>query len=241
MAATFKQEVRLPNLSLVVRLYTGSGAPSDSPAAPCIGVVEGDELYQWTGAAWQQVLDGGSTIAMGGNTAAGGTGATGADGTGATGAPSATVSVAGDAHTHASGAFTGTQPTSASAPHINGTGMTAAGQVMTSTDNQTVGANELQGMFLVTATANSMLYIVSNAAAAAAPVAITVAGTPVTDAGVYFVVRAPTPAGSNAATGAPSAVTNVGSSAHTHTGPSHTHTGPSHTHAATGLTATITP
>lgn len=137
----------------------------------------------------------GGSATIGGATAAGGTGVSGGT------AP----------------AFTGSEATSASAVHASGTGMTAAGQVMTSTDNQTVGLNELAGMFLATATANSLLYIVSNTAAAGAPVAITCLGTPVTDAGAYVILRAPTPAGSVA---------------------SHTHTGPSHTHGPGTLTVT---
>lgn len=64
MAATFKQEVFLPNFSFVVRLYTGTGTPSDTPTYPCLAVVEGDEVYKWTGAAWVSFVDSASPPAQ---------------------------------------------------------------------------------------------------------------------------------------------------------------------------------
>jgi hypothetical protein len=165
--------------------------------------------------------------------------------TGDSGAPSATTAVGTDTHTHTAGAitgatgggsshnhaFTGTTPTTGTTPHLTGSGYATAGQVVTTTDNQTVALNELAGMWLICATKAPCL-IDSHPAAAAAPLVLTVFGAaPATTAEDYRVLRAPTPAGSNAAeaahthdqgtlagaaSGAPSATVAVGSSTHTH-------------------------
>lgn len=107
-------------------------------------------------------------------------------------------------------AFTGTAPTTAVAPALlSGTGLTAAGQVVTTTDNQTVTLNQYQNCWLLPNASPPML-ITSHPAATGAPVAFTVFGLASTDAGAYLVLAAPTPVGSVAS--------------HTHTGPSHNHT-----------------
>lgn len=137
--------------------------------------------------------------AIGGTTAASGTDPTGA----------------GSSHTHV---FTGTAPTTAQTDYFVGTGYSTAGQVVTTSDNHTVAENEYAGMWLITATKAPCL-IVSHPAASAGTVALTVIGAaPATTAEAYRILRAPTPAGTNAAEAA------------------HTHAGPSHTHSGTGLT-----
>jgi hypothetical protein len=118
------------------------------------------------------------------------------------------------AGTGASGAsapsFTGTAATSATADAFTGTGYATAGQVVTTSDNQTMTLNQCAGMWLITATKAPCL-IVSNTAVTGAPAVLTVYGeAPATAAEGYKILRAPTPAGSVAS--------------HTHTGPSHTHT-----------------
>jgi hypothetical protein len=62
MAAALTQEVLLPNGSARLRLYTGTGTPSDTPAAACLAVVGADEVYRFDGASWYQVLSGSSTV-----------------------------------------------------------------------------------------------------------------------------------------------------------------------------------
>lgn len=102
---------------------------------------------------------------------------------------------AGSAHGHT---FTGTAPTVAVAEVVTGTGFATAGQVVTTTDSYTLGLNEWAGMWLQPAT-QPPVYIASHPAVAAAPVALTVYGqAPTTDAGTFKVLRAPTPAGTNA-------------------------------------------
>lgn len=113
-----------------------------------------------------------------------------------TGVPSAT----------AAPTFTGTAPTSANADAFTGTGTSAAGQVITTTDNQTMTLNQCAGMWLIQAT-HGPVYIVSNTAVTGAPAVLTVLGIAATDAGVYKILRAPTPVGT---------VSAVGTATHTH-------------------------
>lgn len=132
---------------------------------------------------------------------------------GAKGEPGSPTS-ADAAGTGASGAtapaFTGTAPTSATAEAFTGTGFATAGQVVTTTDNQTMTLNQCAGMWFQSATQAPCL-IISNTAVSGAPAVLTLYGAaPTTHAGTYKILRAPTPAGSVAS--------------HTHTGPSHTHT-----------------
>lgn len=111
-----------------------------------------------------------------------------------TGIPTGTS--AGTSHNHA---FTGTAPTSATAEAFTGTGFSTSGQVVTTTDNQTMTLNQCAGMWLITATQAPCL-IVSNTAVTGAPAVLTVYGlAPTTHAGTYKILRAPTPAGTNAA------------------------------------------
>lgn len=138
--------------------------------------------------------------------------------------------------------FNGATPTSASAVHLAGTGMTAAGQVMTSTDNQNMALNEAAGMFLATATANSLLLIVSNTAVAGAPAVLTVLGTPVTDAGAYSILRGPTPAGTVGNHDHAAGAITVTDAGHDHAGPSnHAFTQPSTPILAHSVTQPNTP
>jgi hypothetical protein len=105
-------------------------------------------------------------------------------------------SAAGSSHNHV---FTGTAPTAAEVAAFTGTGFATAGQVVTTTDNQTMTLNQCAGMWLLSAT-QPPCWIVSNTAVAGAPAVLTVYGlAPTTDAGTYKIVKAPTPAGTNAA------------------------------------------
>lgn len=115
------------------------------------------------------------------------------------------TSGAGSAHTHV---FTGTSTGSLdlATPAFSGTGLTAVGQVITTTDNQTMGLNECAGMWLISATqATPPNLILSNTAVVAAPAVFTVQGSANTDAGAYKVVKNIVPTG-----------TNANESAHTH-------------------------
>lgn len=133
-------------------------------------------------------------------------GTTGAGGTGASGA--------GSSHNHA---FTGTASAAAEVEAFAGTGFATSGQVVTTTDNQTMTLNQCAGMWLQAAT-QAPVWIASNTAVTGAPAVLTVYGAaPTTDAGTYKILKAPTPVGTNAAE------------------LSHTHTGPSHTHTVSGL------
>lgn len=114
------------------------------------------------------------------------------------------TTAAGSAHTHA---FTGDASTTATAEAFTGTGFATAGQVVTTTDNQTMTLNQCAGMWLITASQAPCL-IVSNTAVTGAPAVLTVYGlAPTTNGETYKILRAPTPAGSNA-----------NESAHTHSG-----------------------
>jgi len=96
-------------------------------------------------------------------------------------------------------AFTST--TSAAAldlanPVFSGTGLTAAGQVMTTTDNQTMTLNQCAGMWLIPATgSHAPMLILSNTAVTGAPAVLTVQGTAATDAGAYKIVGRPATSG----------------------------------------------
>ena len=84
-------------------------------------------------------------------------------------------------------------PTAAEVNALTGTGYTTAGQVVTTSDNQTVTANQYAGCWLIGATKAPCL-IVSHPAATAGTVAFTVYGAaPATTAEGYRILRAPTP------------------------------------------------
>lgn len=117
-----------------------------------------------------------------------------------TGAPSATGAPT----------FTGTAPTSAINPAalVTGTGMTASGQTMTSTDTKTATLNQYAGCWLLTA-AHGPYLIASNTAVSGAVLVLTIATTaPTTDAGVYGIYAGATPVGTISAVATPT---------HTHT------------------------
>jgi hypothetical protein len=98
------------------------------------------------------------------------------------------------------GTFTGSTPPSSvnlTTPRFSGTGLTAAGQVITTTDNQTMLLNEAAGMWLLSATgATPPNLILSNTAVTNAPAVLTVQGAASTDAGTYRIVTGPNAAGS---------------------------------------------
>lgn len=108
--------------------------------------------------------------------------------------------------TNASSAVTGTGTFSGTAPSTNldlaspafsGTGLTAAGQVITTTDNQTMTLNQCAGMWLISATgATPPNLILSNTAVTGAPAVLTVQGSANTDAGAYKIVKHAAPVGS---------------------------------------------
>lgn len=132
------------------------------------------------------------------------------------------ASAAGSSHNHD---FTGTVSSlNLASPAFSGTGLTAAGQVMTTTDNQTMTLNQCAGMWLLAATAATPpMLIVSNTAVTGAPAVLTVIGAAATDAGAYKIVGV-LPVGSNAAesshTHGPGTLADAASgagSAHTHT------------------------
>lgn len=101
----------------------------------------------------------------------------------------------------AAGTFTGTAGKVVNnTPAFTGTGLTAAGQVLTTTDNQTMTLNQCAGMILISATGNAAVEIVSNTAVTGAPAVLTVVGKATTDAGVYSIFTGVTPAGSFAGT-----------------------------------------
>lgn len=106
---------------------------------------------------------------------------------------------AGSAHTHT---FTGTAPSTnldLASPAFSGTGLTAVGQVITTTDNQTMTLNQCAGMWLISATqATPPNLILSNTAVTGAPAVLTVQGSANTDAGAYKIVKHAAPVGTNA-------------------------------------------
>ena len=134
---------------------------------------------------------------------------------------------------------------------FTGTGITASGQVMTTTDNQTMTLNQCAGMWLYPVTgATPPVLILSNTAVTGAPAVFTVQGGAFTNAGVYHVIRNTAPAftGSALAThihdvitaGTP-AGTNAAEATHTHAWGTLADTasagGSSHTHTATAEVA----
>lgn len=100
------------------------------------------------------------------------------------------------------GTFTGTSPLgdlNLASPAFSGTGYATAGQVITTTGNQTMTLNQCAGMwFIADALASTApVLIVSNTAVTGAPAVLTVIGTaPATDAGTYKIVKDLTPVGS---------------------------------------------
>ena len=111
-----------------------------------------------------------------------------------------TPTAAGASHNHV---FTGTDPVGSlnlATPAFSGTGLTAAGQVVTTTDNQTMTLNQCAGMWLIPATgATPPVLILSNTAVTGAPAVLTVQGAAMTDAGAYKIVKSIAPVGTNAA------------------------------------------
>ena len=107
------------------------------------------------------------------------------------------------AGTVAAPTFTGTAPITGlnyATPAFTGTGLTASGQAMTTTDAQTMTVNQCAGMFLLAATAATPpMLIVSNTAVTAAAAVLTVIGAAATDAGAYKVLKTLTPIGTNSA------------------------------------------
>lgn len=110
------------------------------------------------------------------------------------------ASGAGASHNHA---FTGTSPVSSlnlGTPAFSGTGLTAAGQAITTSDNQTMTENQCAGMWLIPVTqATPAVLILSNTAVEGAAAVLTVQGSAFTDAGTYKIVKSLTPVGTNAA------------------------------------------
>lgn len=96
--------------------------------------------------------------------------------------------------------FTGTAPSTAenfATPVFSGTGQSSAGQVITTTDNQTMTLNQCTGMWFISATHGPYM-IASNTAVSGAPAVLTTYGTaPTTDAGTYKILKGVTPAGTN--------------------------------------------
>jgi hypothetical protein len=143
------------------------------------------------------------------------------------------ASAAGSSHNHA---FTGTAPVTSldlATPAFAGTGLTAAGQVMTTTDNQTMTLNQCAGMWLIPATqATPPMLILSNTAVAGAPAVLTVQGAAATDAGAYKIVKGLAPVGANTA-----------EATHTHgagtLADAASGAGAAHTHAITGTGAAL--
>lgn len=87
------------------------------------------------------------------------------------------------------GGTTAATAPSATSEAFTGTGFATAGQVVTTTDNQTMTLNECAGMWLISATQAPCL-IVSNTAVTGAPAVLTVYGAaPTTHAGTYKVLR----------------------------------------------------
>lgn len=106
--------------------------------------------------------------------------------------------------TPAAQTFTGAESVfNLATPSFSGTGTTAAGQVITTTDNQTMTLNQCAGMWLVqTGTATTVpVLILSNTAVTGAPAVLTVQGVAATVAGTYKIVTT-IPVGTNGASAA---------------------------------------
>lgn len=99
--------------------------------------------------------------------------------------------------------FTGTAPAGVmnlATPAFSGTGYATSGQVITTTDNQTMAATTTAaGMWFVPVSGSKPpVLILSNTIVSGAPAVLTVQGiAPTTDAGTYTIVRGVTPAGTN--------------------------------------------
>ncbi len=100
------------------------------------------------------------------------------------------------------------------APVFSGTGQSSSGQVITTTDTQTMTADQCAGMWFVSATHGPYL-IASNTAVTGASAVLTTYGTaPTTDGGTYKILRSTTPSTSTANTpGDLAAITVSGSGA----------------------------
>lgn len=98
--------------------------------------------------------------------------------------------------------FTGTSTGSLdlATPAFSGTSYATAGQVITTTDNQTMTLNECAGMWFIGNTpTEAPALIVSNTAVSGAPAVLTVIGAaPVTDSGNYSIVKNVVSSGTNA-------------------------------------------
>lgn len=102
-------------------------------------------------------------------------------------------------------------------PVFSGTGQSSAGQVITTTDNQTMTLNQCAGMWFLSATHGPYL-IASNTAVAGAPAVLTTYGTaPTTDAGTYKIVRSLAVGSVSALSGTAAAQTFTGAALATHT------------------------
>lgn len=131
--------------------------------------------------------------------------------TGATTATNATSAVTGTG-TYTDAATSGAL--NVGTPVFSGTGQSSAGQVITTTDNQTMTLNQCAGMHFISATHGPYI-IASNTAVTGAPAVLTIYGTaPTTDAGTYKIVR-------NIGVGSVSALSGTAAaqvqSSHTHT------------------------
>jgi len=103
-------------------------------------------------------------------------------------------------------------------PVLSGTGLTAVGQVITTTDNQTMGANQYRGYWLVSATAATPPnLIIGNTAVTGAPAVFTVQGAASTDAGAYDVVGVTSSGSVVSLSGTAAAQVFTGSALKTHT------------------------
>lgn len=107
--------------------------------------------------------------------------------------------------TPAAQTFIGTAPLgdlNIATPAFSGTGQSSSGQVITTTDNQTMTLNQCAGMWFVSATHGPYL-IASNTAVSGAPAVLTTYGTaPTTDAGTYKILKALAAVGTNTASAA---------------------------------------
>lgn len=145
----------------------------------------------------------------------GGSGTTGATSAGTPAGTNSTSAVTG------TGTFTGTAPLgdlNIASPAFSGTGQSSSGQVITTTDNQTMTLNQCAGMWFVSATHGPYL-IASNTAVSGAQAVLTIVGTPpTTDAGAYQILKALTPVGTvSALSGTAAAQTFTGTAMSTHT------------------------
>jgi hypothetical protein len=171
-------------------------------------------------------------LAAGLPTSASGTASTGTPSAGDTGSKTTGISAAGADTGDTGPAFTGGSPTRAEDAYTFGTGFATVGQVVTTSDNQTLALNECAGMWLITAT-QAPCIIDSHPACVAAPAVFTVFGlAPVTAAEGYRVMRAPVPDGTVASHHHAAGLITVNDPGHVHGPGLHTHAGPSHSHNA---------